>query len=117
MMSVWDDTEDIVCVHPLGDVLIGRTAIADSWAEIFAGGGRTRIHVRIHQRFIHDDIAVHVVYEVFEIPGEPALQRPIIATNSYRHSPQTGWRLILHHASPSPRPLTVVRSATTGSVH
>jgi ketosteroid isomerase-like protein len=117
MMCVWDDTDDIVCVHPLGDVLIGRAAIAHSWAEIFASGGRSKIHTRMHRQFIHDDIAVHIVYEIFEIPGEPALQRPIIATNSYRHSLETGWRLILHHASPSPRPLTVVRRAASGSVH
>ena len=70
MMTVWAEDETIVCVHPLGPLL----------------------------RTTDDSVAVHIVYEHIELPG----QRPqaVIATNAYRRA-HSGWYMILHHASPT----------------
>lgn len=104
MMDVWDETEDIVCVHPLGDVIAGRTAVAHSWEQIFSGGGvQPRIEVRIHERFTNGEVAVHTVYESFDSAGSGDSRPSVIATNSYRYTHERGWRLVLHHASPTPR--------------
>jgi len=117
MMSVWDTDDDIVCVHPLGEILIGRKDIAESWNKILRGDGDVNIRHLVQQQILCDDLAVHVVHEVFELPGQTQLPAPVIVTNSYRKTTQGDWRMILHHASPSPQQVRVVSSAPAGTVH
>jgi ketosteroid isomerase-like protein len=47
------------------------------------------------------DLAMHVVHEQLAVRGEDDQQPPVVATNIYRQTP-AGWRMILHHASPTP---------------
>ena len=36
MMEVWAEDEEIVCVHPGGERLVGYDAVRSSWAQIAA---------------------------------------------------------------------------------
>jgi uncharacterized protein (TIGR02246 family) len=98
MMTVWAEDETIVCVHPLGPLLIGRKAIQHGWKAIFAGSANMKFTIDRQLRTVDDSVAVHIVYEHIELPG----QRPqaVIATNAYRRA-HSGWYMILHHASPT----------------
>jgi uncharacterized protein (TIGR02246 family) len=101
MMSVWADSPDIVCVHPMGGMLVGRDAIRESWESIFRHGPALTFLIEERVRRHQDDIAIHVVHEHVRAPSENA-RAPMSATNAYRLTPE-GWRMILHHASPPPR--------------
>jgi uncharacterized protein (TIGR02246 family) len=100
MMTIWAEDEGIVCVHPLGPLLIGRKAIQHSWKVIFARSANMKFTVDRQLRTADDSVAVHVVYEHIELPGQQRRQT-VIATNAYRRT-HSGWYMILHHAAPTP---------------
>ena len=104
MMAVWAEDEDIVCVHPAGPRLTGQDQIRESWARIFSGGPRARVHITSQVAISGMMLAVHSVHENFVLPGQSqadARPVPIVATNVYLRT-AAGWRMIVHHASPAP---------------
>jgi ketosteroid isomerase-like protein len=106
MMAVWAEDEEIVCVHPTGPRLAGQDAVRRSWAEIFGGGARARVHVTQQVTLSGMMIEVHSVHENFAAEreggaGGDVRPSPIVATNVYLRT-SAGWRLIVHHASPAP---------------
>ena len=104
MMAVWAEDEDIVCVHPGGPRLTGQDQVRESWARIFSGGPRARVHIASQVAISGMMLAVHSVHENFTIEGQSrgdAQPLPIVATNIYLRT-AAGWRMIVHHASPAP---------------
>jgi len=104
MMAVWAEDEDIVCVHPTGPRLTGQDQIRESWARIFSGGARARVHITNQVAISAMMLAVHSVHENFTIEGQArsdAQPVPVVATNVYLRT-AAGWRMIVHHASPAP---------------
>jgi ketosteroid isomerase-like protein len=98
MMGVWSTDNDIECIHPLGERLVGTKAIGNSWRRMFSGGRRMRFRPDHVKRFLSERLVIHIVYENISIEGRQ--QPPVIATNVYRFDGE-GWRMILHHASPA----------------
>lgn len=99
MMNVWADDEDVVCIHPGGDRLVGLKAIRDSFASIFADGG---LDVRPCEARIHPGgaLAVHTLIEkVLVRSGKGPEVVQCAATNVYVKG-VAGWRIVLHHAGP-----------------
>ena len=101
MMAVWAEDDDIVCVHPGGPRLSGQEQVRDSWAQIFAGGPRARLHVSQQVAITAMMLAVHSVHESFSAQDAAAV--PVVATNVYLRS-AAGWRMSVHHASPAQGP-------------
>jgi len=106
MMAVWAEDEDIVCVHPGGARLTGQDQVRESWARIFSGGPRARVHITNQVAISGMMLAVHSVHENFVIEGQSqrrgdAVPAPVVATNVYLRT-AAGWRMIVHHASPAP---------------
>jgi ketosteroid isomerase-like protein len=100
MMTVWaDDDQAIVCVHPRGPVLAGRQAVRQSWQTIFAHSPGLKFRIAPQLQTLDSHLAVHVVHEHIQLSGEEQRQHTVIATNAYRRT-ATGWRMVLHHASP-----------------
>ena len=101
MEAVWDDGPDLVCVHPMWPELHGHRAIFAAWRRMFAAGPHLTVStVPVLQR-CDGHLATHVVHEQLGLRGDETQQPPVVATNVYRHTP-AGWRMILHHASPTP---------------
>lgn len=101
MMAVWAEDDNIVCVHPLGPTLVGRSAIEQSWAAIFQGSPQMRFRVE-KQRCAEDAaLAIHTVHEHIDLVGQQQPTSTVIATNVYQRA-ALGWYMILHHASPGP---------------
>ena len=108
MMAVWAEDEEIVCIHPAGPRLCGQDQVRQSWAQIFSGGARARVHITQQVAMSAMMIEVHSVQENFAIEGEQRGRQgtdsrpaPIVATNVYLRT-SAGWRMIVHHASPAP---------------
>ena len=101
MMAVWAEDGDIVCVHPLGPLLIGVQAVRAAWEALFRNEQEIKFLVEERQRSQDEGLALHAVLEHIRIGGKA--QPPVAATNAYRLT-GNGWRMILHHASPAPEP-------------
>ena len=102
MQAVWDDGPDLVCVHPMWPELHGHRAIFAAWQRMFAAGPHLTVHtVPVLQRR-DGELATHVVHEQLALRDDDSgPQPPVVATNVYRQTAD-GWRMILHHASPTP---------------
>jgi ketosteroid isomerase-like protein len=115
MMAVWAEDEEIICVHPGGPRLTGPEQVRESWAKIFAGGPRARLHVSHQVAISAMMLTVHSVHENFGVQDAPAV--PVVATNVYLRT-AAGWRMIVHHASPAPaQPQSAPRAAPPKLLH
>ena len=100
LMDCWADEDEIACIHPGGPRLMGANTIRASFEALFANGGiqAAPVHVR---RVDSLASAVHHVLEQVEVMTPAGLvQAYVTATNVY-HKTAQGWRLVVHHASPS----------------
>jgi uncharacterized protein (TIGR02246 family) len=105
MMAVWAEDEDVLCIHPGGARVSGHAAIREVWRQMFAGGARLSVvvgQVIATQAML---MATHSVHEFISMKGEPRPAHPVVATNVYVRS-GNGWRMIVHHASPTPEKST-----------
>lgn len=112
MMSVWAEDEDIECVHPTGARLSGRRAVSESWQAIFSNFPGMEFHIDARSRFDSAGMTIHVVHEHIRVGRAHEFGPPVIATNAYRLT-ESGWRMVLHHASPSPAARKKHESAKT----
>ena len=99
LMACWADEDDIVCVHPGGERLIGSAAIRAAFDAMFANGS---IQARVEKVRIVEAMgaSVHSVLERIEIlTAEGPHHAHVLATNVYLKMAE-GWRMVVHHASP-----------------
>lgn len=101
-MDVWAEDDNISCIHPLGQILVGREAVRAAWATIFQNTPDMQILINGRASEQDGSFAIHVVEEHIRSGNQPA-GTPMHATNVYRLT-DTGWRMVLHHASPSAQP-------------
>lgn len=104
MMAVWSDEDDIVCIHPQGPLLEGHEQIRESWTQILRNSPPIRFRLTEQRRVDGDSIAIHYVNENIYLTDGQQPPLTIHATNVYRRTSK-GWRIILHHASPTPETL------------
>ena len=100
MMSVWAEDANIVCVHPGGKRLEGPEAVRASFEQMFAQSPGLQVQRSDLAEYHDQGLIVHVLHENIRIGRDQNFQPPIIATNVYRLT-GNGWRMVVHHASPS----------------
>ncbi|WP_345987018.1 AmmeMemoRadiSam system protein A [Sulfurimonas sp. HSL1-2] len=100
MLSVWADDEGVVCIHPGGERLQGREAVAGSWRAMLAGQQGVHFELEDVQTTREGLISIHSLRECVYVDGQ--LAGMALATNVYRQT-QEGWRLFMHHTSPDPQ--------------
>jgi ketosteroid isomerase-like protein len=101
LMQVWSDDEEIVCIHPGGMRITGHDAVRDSWQLILA---KFPPSIRPLRPVVLRSMlcVVHMLIEQVTVHGpDGARQATCYATNMYHNGP-SGWRMVLHHASPAP---------------
>ena len=108
MMEVWAEDEEIVCVHPGGERLVGYAAVRSSWAQIAGSGQKIRVHLSDQSVVNGMMLAVHSLHEHIRMEGEQRSPVPVAVTNVYLRT-GNGWRMIVHHASPVPQQRAPVR--------
>ncbi|MCK9532089.1 MAG: nuclear transport factor 2 family protein [Gammaproteobacteria bacterium] len=114
MRAVWAASEDIECVHPLGERLRGDD-VHQGWRDMFAEAERLAFHLSDRRAFEHDGLTVHLLLENILFPDGKTEPLQILATNVYRHATD-GWRMVMRHASPAPAGLASPPAAR-GAVH
>ena len=101
MMSVWSKDDDIICVHPHGPRLAGQAEIRDSWRQILGNSPRMCFRIDSLNSVTSGGLAIRFVNENIYVGANVEPGFTILATNVYRRTAE-GWRIILHHASPTP---------------
>lgn len=100
--ALWDDSEDIVCVHPGSPLLTGRRNVLRSWTALLANSG--------YLQFVLSNVKVRLAEEVAVVTCEENILANLseqhglvggtaVATNIFRRRDGV-WRLWLHHSSP-----------------
>jgi ketosteroid isomerase-like protein len=101
MMAAWAEDEEIVCVHPGGPRLVGFDAVRLGWEQIFAGD--TKLLFRLDEIVVLETVgmALQSAIEQVTVGDNPVPRGTAIASNVFLRTP-SGWRVVLHHASPAP---------------
>jgi uncharacterized protein (TIGR02246 family) len=104
MESVWDDADDVRCVHPGWPLVHGRSHVLRSWSVIMANTGYIQFFLTDVDVNVTDDVAVvtceeHILTAVAEPDGSLSQSARVVATNVFRRR-DGRWRLWLHHGSP-----------------
>ena len=113
MMAAWAEDEDIVCVHPGGPRLVGFDAVRVGWEQLFAG--ETKLLFRLEELVVLETVgmALQSAIEQVTVGDNPAPRGTAIASNVFLRTP-SGWRIVLHHASPAP---TMTIASPVGPLH
>jgi ketosteroid isomerase-like protein len=112
MMATWADDEDIVCVHPGGTRHVGYEAVRTSFEQLFSGN--TKISFRLDAAVLIETVGLAMQSAVEHLrAGDEGARGAAIATNVLMRTPY-GWRVVCHHASPSP-PMS--DAPATGPLH
>ena len=101
MMATWAEDEEIVCVHPGGTRMVGYDAVRAGWEQLFTGD--TRLAFRLDQIVVIETVGLAMQSAVEHITlGTDGSPRGVaVCTNVFLRTP-SGWRLVMHHASPAP---------------
>jgi len=98
MAALWDDREEVVCLHPGWPPLAGRRQVMESWRSILAGQA-LNIACRAPRAFVlSDDVALVICHEVMGLHS-------LIASNLFRRNGAGCWRMVHHQAGPTQTPL------------
>src|SRR6516165_11580140 len=101
MMAAWAEDEDIVCIHPGGTRLVGYDAVRAGWEQLFAGDAR--LTFRLDQVVVIETVglAMQSAVEHVTLGSDGSPRGTAICTNVFLRTP-SGWRIVMHHASPAP---------------
>ncbi|MGO3743457.1 YybH family protein [Kerstersia sp.] len=101
VMQVWADDEEIICISSVGSRIIGQTAVLQAMRELFSRGAVSIRPVRCAAT-LNMMSAVHVLVEQITERSSAGLKIATRHVTHVFHKGPTGWRLVLHHASPAP---------------
>ena len=116
LMAVWSDDDEIACVHPGGPRLSGPAAIRASFEAIFANGAIPLQPQRVRRLQALGCAVHHVVERITLADANGERSAWVLATNVYLKTAQ-GWRLVVHHASPSGEPAEPAAGEAPGTLH
>ncbi len=99
MKQVWDQSDDVFCIHPGSSRIFSYQLIIASWEQIFAGKEEINIQLSDSTYTMDDNLCIHNVKEVIVVDDRDL--GTVLATNVYRQSSELGWRMVAHHGSPA----------------
>ena len=116
VMACWADDDEVVCIHPGGERLVGLHAIRASYASIFAHGAIGVRPEEVH-RSQAGTCSIHSLIEALEVmTSDGARKVHTVATNVYTRTAK-GWRLLVHHASPAEVSEAAMLSSSGPTLH
>lgn len=110
-MACWAEDEDIVCVLPNGQRLLGAGAIREAFEQLLTQNGLDIRPQRLHRIEALTSVVHHRVEQVGLHTPQGAQTVWLTSSKVYHQTPQ-GWRLVLLHATFSP-----VQAVQDGSQH
>jgi ketosteroid isomerase-like protein len=104
IQRLWDDADDVVCVHPGWPAVRGRSRVLRSWAVIMANTAYIQFFLTEAEIAVTGDVARvscehSLLARVSDFDAGLGETARVVATNIFRRQPD-GWRLWSHHGSP-----------------
>jgi len=96
MKTVWLDSTETICIHPMSPRITGYSSIIRSWLTIFQNQGSVPCRIENVEITQGPVLSVHTGVEVLL---QDAQEIRMQVTNVYQIT-DTGWQMILHHGSP-----------------
>jgi ketosteroid isomerase-like protein len=102
MDAVWVKDSRVGCVHPGWIMLQGWEAIRQSWENVFDPRDQLNVRLSNVNVEVRGDVAwVTCIQELIYLRRNPIMVNISQSTNIFeRH--ESGWLMVLHHASPIP---------------
>ncbi len=97
LMACWAEDEEIVCIHPTGQQLIGHQAIRASWLAVFTAT-HFQIAITPVSQWQGMMVATHHQLEMLLVGDEQTPHGPLHVTHTFVRN-EHGWRLVCRHAS------------------
>ncbi|MDR0234337.1 MAG: nuclear transport factor 2 family protein [Zoogloeaceae bacterium] len=98
-LAVWAEEEEVLCLHPSGNLLSSLESIRESWQEILGGAAKIRLHFRRISYWRASLIAVHHLIEELHSAQEDA--SGIFRVTHVFMRGSHGWRMTCRHSSPA----------------
>jgi ketosteroid isomerase-like protein len=115
MADVWSHRDDVTTMHPIGGREVGWGEVEGPWqavAELAGGGTITRADQLVR---VVGDCAYELTTERVSMTlGGESVESAVRATNVYRREGGE-WKIVHHHADPSPEMLDVVAGLDAGA--
>jgi ketosteroid isomerase-like protein len=104
MEAVWDNEDDVLCVHPGWPLLRGRARVLRSWSVIMANTSYIQFFLTGIEATVEGDLAIvtceeNILTGVADETGGLSESARVVSTNVFRRRGDH-WRLWLHHGSP-----------------
>jgi ketosteroid isomerase-like protein len=104
VQALWDDADDVACVHPGWPPVRGRSRVLRSWAVIMANTAYIQFFPTGVDVAVSGDVAVvacehSLLARTSDSEAGLGETARVVATNVFRRR-DDGWRLWAHHASP-----------------
>jgi ketosteroid isomerase-like protein len=96
MDALWSRRPDVTCIHPGWPPLLGRDSVMQSWRAILSNPASPAIICENASAYVFADVAYVLCHENVE-------QTFLAATNVFLRE-KAGWKMLHHHAGPSPAP-------------
>ena len=104
MESVWAHDDNVECVQPGGELLLGWDEVRGSWARIFANTKRVRIALSSIWVRVEGDVGWVACTEHVTTAFTDGFDEAIIQATNIFIRVGADWLLVAHHASPLPAP-------------
>lgn len=101
MSQVWNQSDEVYCIHPGWDRLEGWQAIRKSWEAIFSNQGQCPIAASAAKVNLCGDMAWVNCFEHIATPETDVQIIRTMCTNVFQRI-DGDWKLIIHHASIAP---------------
>jgi ketosteroid isomerase-like protein len=96
MEELWSRRPDVTCIHPGWSPLVGHDSVMQSWRAILSNPASPAIICGNATAYVFADVAYVLYHENVE-------QTFLAATNVFLRE-KGGWKMVHHHAGPSPAP-------------
>ncbi len=99
MSQIWVNADDVVCIHPGWDVLLGWDKVKQSWQKIFSEQTLLKFTIRNPKILILDSIGIITCTEEIFISSTSAITQTFFATTNMYRKTQSGVKMFYHHSS------------------
>jgi ketosteroid isomerase-like protein len=100
MTTLWARSQNVTCVHPGWDVVVGLEEVLQSWRNIFEGTSQIQFRVEIESITAGSELGWVVCREILltSVQGM-AVENSMTAINTFALE-EGQWRIAHHHAAP-----------------
>ena len=110
MEAVWDDADDVRCIHPGWPALVGRARVMRSWSVLMANTSYIQFFLTGVTADVAGDVAVvtceeNILTGVDDAEHGLGGSQRVVSTNVFRRRGDD-WLLWVHHGSPVLSPVS-----------